>query len=304
MNPYTELDVPVDASLETIKQRYRTLAQMHHPDKGGNEELFKQIKLAYEILSDPVRRKQYDITGETTTSNVKNEAVSLCRGEYVLELDHDDEILPFVLDESAALFFKNQEIGFIYMDFTNIYENGNNYTYGDFICKGYGSYYCQKYNDKWVYVYNTPNINNITLSHLVCCPNHPRIWRRDLLLNIGNYCEYLPICDDYEILLRTAINTKIAKFPKLGYIQYMNESNNNFSLIRNEEINRIGPNFISPIYYDNFKIHEKMKELNAYEDVKYLEGCEQIWRRDTETYTHKYCNLFVNNDYKRQYCII
>jgi curved DNA-binding protein CbpA len=76
MNPYTELDVPVDASLETIKQRYRTLAQMHHPDKGGDEELFKRIKLAYEILSDPVRRKQYDITGETTTTNAKDEAVA------------------------------------------------------------------------------------------------------------------------------------------------------------------------------------------------------------------------------------
>ena len=58
MNPYTELDVPVDASLETIRQRYRTLAQMYHPDKGGDEEMFKLIKLAYEILSDPVRRKQ------------------------------------------------------------------------------------------------------------------------------------------------------------------------------------------------------------------------------------------------------
>lgn len=76
MNPYTELDVPVDASLETIKQRYRTLAQMHHPDKGGDEELFKLIKLAYEILSDPVRRKQYDITGETTTTNAKDEAIA------------------------------------------------------------------------------------------------------------------------------------------------------------------------------------------------------------------------------------
>jgi len=76
MNPYTELDVPVDASLETIRQRYRTLAQMHHPDKGGDEELFKCIKLAYEILSDPVRRKQYDITGETTTTNAKDEAIA------------------------------------------------------------------------------------------------------------------------------------------------------------------------------------------------------------------------------------
>lgn len=76
MNPYTELDIPDDASLETIKQRYRTLAQMHHPDKGGDEELFKRIKLAYEILSDPVRRKQYDITGETTTTNAKDEALA------------------------------------------------------------------------------------------------------------------------------------------------------------------------------------------------------------------------------------
>ena len=76
MNPYTELDVSVTASTEEIKQRYRTLAQMHHPDKGGNEELFKRIKLAYEILSDPIRRKQYDITGETNTTNIKDEALS------------------------------------------------------------------------------------------------------------------------------------------------------------------------------------------------------------------------------------
>jgi len=236
--------------------------------------------------------------------NVKNEAVSLCRGEFVLELDHDDEILPFVLEESAELFKTNAEVGFIYMDFINIYENGSNFTYGDFMCKGYGSYYCEKYNDKWVYVYNTPNINNITLSHLVCCPNHPRIWRRELLLNIGNYCEYLPICDDYEILLRTAVNTKMAKIHKFGYIQYMNDSNNNFSLIRNAEINRIGPKFINPVYYNIFNIHEKMKELDAYEDEKYLEGCEQIWNRDVTTYKHKYCNLLTNPSYKKQYCII
>jgi len=76
MNPYTELDVPVNASTEEIKQRYRTLAQMHHPDKGGSEELFIRIKLAYEILIDPIRRKQYDITGETETTSAKDEALA------------------------------------------------------------------------------------------------------------------------------------------------------------------------------------------------------------------------------------
>jgi glycosyltransferase involved in cell wall biosynthesis len=238
--------------------------------------------------------------------NVKNEAVSLCRGKYVLEMDHDDEIVPTVLEDAVAVFSLNKEVGFVYMDFINIYENGDNFKYGDHICKGYGSYYCQKYNGKWVYVYNTPNINNITLSHLVCCPNHPRIWRRDLLLKMGNYCEHLPICDDYEILLRTAINCKMAKIPKLGYVQYMNNSNNNFSLIRNGEINRIGPQYISPIYYNEYKIAERMAELGAYEDPTEQETKNnvQLWTRNNGKYVNKYCNLLVNLDFKKQICII
>ena len=107
MNPYTELDVSVNASLEDIKQRYRTLAQMHHPDKGGDEELFKRIKLAYEILSDPVRRKQYDITGETTTTNAKDEAVAnivqiLLHVVPNLNADQDD-LIKIAEDEARAM---------------------------------------------------------------------------------------------------------------------------------------------------------------------------------------------------------
>jgi glycosyltransferase involved in cell wall biosynthesis len=236
--------------------------------------------------------------------NVKNESISLCKGKYVIELDHDDEILPSTLQDSVDLFESDKDVGFIYMDFINIYENGKNFWYGDDLCKGYGGYYCQKYNDKWAFVYITPNINNITLSHLACCPNHPRIWRKDVLLKMGSYCEFLPICDDYEILLRTALNTKMAKIHKLGYVQYMNESNNNFSLIRNSEINRIGPHYIMPIFYNQFDVNKKMKELEAYEDETYIRHHSSIWKRDTTSYEHKYCNLLTNPDYDCQYCII
>lgn len=260
--------------------------------------------LKKELTNDSRVRLYRRFENNAYIGNVKNEAVSLCRGQFVLELDHDDEILPFVLEESVQLFNDKPDVGFIYMDFINIYENGDNFWYGDHICKGYGSYYCQKYNDKWVYVYNTPNVNNITLSHLVCCPNHPRIWRKDLLLEIGNYCEYLSICDDYEIILRTALNTKIAKIHKFGYIQYMNNENNNFSLIRNAEINRIGPNYINPIYYNKFNIHNEMKKMVSYEDEKYLNDNTQIWLRDLNNYEHKYCNLLVNLNYTTQFCIV
>jgi curved DNA-binding protein CbpA len=63
-NLYDELELPKNCTSAEIKQQYRILAQIHHPDKGGNEEKFKRIKLAYEILSDPTKRAHYDSTGE------------------------------------------------------------------------------------------------------------------------------------------------------------------------------------------------------------------------------------------------
>lgn len=62
---YTILDVEQDASPEEIKKAYRKKAQQCHPDKeNGDEELFKKVKEAYEVLSDELRRKHYDETGE------------------------------------------------------------------------------------------------------------------------------------------------------------------------------------------------------------------------------------------------
>lgn len=62
---YTILDVEQDASPEDIKKAYRKKAQQLHPDKeNGDEELFKQVKAAYEVLSDELKRKHYDETGE------------------------------------------------------------------------------------------------------------------------------------------------------------------------------------------------------------------------------------------------
>ena len=233
--------------------------------------------------------------------NVKNEAVSLCRGKYVIELDHDDEILPDVLQDATNVFNNDEEIGFIYMDYINLYENKENFNYGDFYSLGYAGYYRQKYDNRWVFVACHGNINNITLSHIVSIPNHPRIWRRKTLLEIGNYSEYLPISDDYELFIRTAVRTKIAKIPKLGYIQYMNDGGNNFSYIRNGEINRLRYH-LTDHCYKKYNVQEVMKQLNAHEDEKYMYEHVQIWKCDN--YDYRYCNKIINVDYKKQYCII
>ncbi len=66
---YSVLGVAKDASKEEIKRAYRKLAHQHHPDKaGGNEDKFKEINEAYQILGDDQKRKQYDQFGSTFSS--------------------------------------------------------------------------------------------------------------------------------------------------------------------------------------------------------------------------------------------
>jgi DnaJ-class molecular chaperone len=57
---YSTLGVTKNASPEEIKTAYRKLANQHHPDKGGDEETFKNVQIAYSILSDPSRKLEYD----------------------------------------------------------------------------------------------------------------------------------------------------------------------------------------------------------------------------------------------------
>jgi len=61
---YNILNVDKTASHSEIKKAYYKLAKTHHPDKGGNEEKFKKIMTAYEVLSDKDKRETYDNYGE------------------------------------------------------------------------------------------------------------------------------------------------------------------------------------------------------------------------------------------------
>jgi len=60
---YETLDVSKNADEKEIKKAYRKLSRVHHPDKGGDEHKFKEVNAAYEILSDPEKRKSYDKYG-------------------------------------------------------------------------------------------------------------------------------------------------------------------------------------------------------------------------------------------------
>src|SRR5712691_4680807 len=66
-NLYDVLGVAKTASADEIKKAYRKLARQYHPDRNPGdksaEDRFKEVQTAYDVLSDPEKRKQYDRFG-------------------------------------------------------------------------------------------------------------------------------------------------------------------------------------------------------------------------------------------------
>jgi molecular chaperone DnaJ len=68
---YELLDLPRTASDEDVKRAYRRKAREHHPDAGGDEEAFKRITHAYQVLADPQKRARYDRFGDDGTPGTR-----------------------------------------------------------------------------------------------------------------------------------------------------------------------------------------------------------------------------------------
>jgi len=64
MDYYKILGIEKNASAEDVKRAYRRLAHQYHPDRpGGNEQKFKEVNEAYQVLSNEQKRQQYDQFG-------------------------------------------------------------------------------------------------------------------------------------------------------------------------------------------------------------------------------------------------
>lgn len=72
MNPYEVLGVGTAATSDDLRKAYRDKARRAHPDAGGKREDFDELKLAYDVLSDPDRRARYDRTGKIDDDEADN----------------------------------------------------------------------------------------------------------------------------------------------------------------------------------------------------------------------------------------
>jgi glycosyltransferase involved in cell wall biosynthesis len=195
---------------------------------------------------------------------LKNWASSLGKGRILVELDHDDELTDYAIDYVVRGFKQFPEAGFLYTDCAEVYEDGTPHSYRKGWAFGYGSYTDVEYKGKLYKSGSAGYINAKTIRHIVSSPNHIRAWRRSFYESIGGHNKELHVADDYEIMVRTFLKTRIILVPKLCYIQYIGSTAQE---LRNKDIHRHVRSIRA--HYDRM-IHDRFLEL----------GCEDfIWNQ-------------------------
>jgi len=192
---------------------------------------------------------------------VKRKACYLAKGDILVEVDHDDELINTCLENLSIAYSYSDEIGFVYGNCCEIFEDSEDILdYGDNWAYGYGNYRTEFYKDKKYKVAISANINPKTIRHITSSPNHVRSWRKDIYHKIGGHNKYLHVADDYELMVRTFLNTKMAKIDVFTYIQYFDsKKENNTQFTRNDDIQKIV--YQTANFYNN-KIHQRFLDLN------------------------------------------
>lgn len=105
MSHYETIGVHETATAEEIKKAYRERSKKLHPDANdGDDKGFARLAKAYEVLSNPERRKKYDDTGIDTENNEVEQVNSIIAGLTLAFLEH----APSVKTESLTDFIKKQ----------------------------------------------------------------------------------------------------------------------------------------------------------------------------------------------------
>jgi O-antigen biosynthesis protein len=272
--PLVSVFTPAFRTGERILQPYRSLLGQHYPNwewiivddsDDGGETFARLTELARADHRVQVFRAH---AHSGVIGRVKRWACGLCNGALLVEMDHDDELTPNALADVAAAFRhfdgsgpERPYAGFVYTDFAECFADGSPITYGDTWAFGYGSYRWEQHGERQLAVANSPNINAKTIRHIVGVPNHARCWRAEVYREIGGHGRRIHVADDYELLIRTFLATRMARVPRLGYLQWRGSGGvDNTHQVRNAEIQRLTRAFCE--HYDA-AIHRRLLELGV-----------------------------------------
>jgi O-antigen biosynthesis protein len=200
-------------------------------DKTGGRTRVKERRAEVEAMVEGDERVKVleDFSPFVTVGARKLFAFSVGTGDALVELDHDDILVPEGLEEIGKA-FDDPEIGFVYSDWADFVDSTTsfqgNMTYRaphlrpGWMRNGF-SFYDQEVGGvrpgTYDCVKSLPS-TALTVSHIHTAPNHVRAWRRSAYEELGGHNADYKICDDHELVCRTYGVTRFAHIEKALYL--------------------------------------------------------------------------------------
>jgi len=233
MSPKISIFTP-SHDISKLNRAYQSILSQNYSDwewvillnggaKNSQSELFSILK----IKKNDKKVKVFTTKNRGYVGDLKHEACSLCKWEYLLELDHDDELLPKCLEKISEA-INESDFDFLYSDTVMLDPAWNMQMFGE----QFG----------WDHVVSehgmssiTPKPHPVNWSKIFFQPNHFRCWKKSFYDKIGWHDESLKICDDQDLICRTFLNTKKIKHIAGPYYK-QNLSNKSTQFEYNKEI--------------------------------------------------------------------
>lgn len=190
-------------------------------------------KIPQAIVNDTrVKVFTVPVQKEAGIGAIKKLNCSLCKGELLVELDHDDILTPDCL-ETLVTTQEETGAGFLYSDFVNFRADGSCNVYDPHF--GWTSYGFQYEGKNYTAMRSFPPTPD-SLTEIYYAPNHVRAWTREAYDRAGGHNESFKVVDDFELIVRTYLaGVKFAHIPKVLYLyrEHNNTYQEKIDIIRN-----------------------------------------------------------------------
>ena len=246
-NPLVSVYTAAWNSGDHLRETYTSLREQTYAnwewvvvDDGSEDETWKRLVSYAE--EDPRVRPMRAALRQGKIGASKDQATRLCRGEFLVELDHDDMLVDTALREIVTAFRDHPDVGMVYSNSSNFFENGQFHRYPDPFWKD--RYRETEYRGKkWLECLN-PNIYDrfgpnyweqfgYTLS---VGPNHVRAFRASTFRELGGYNPELAVADDWDLFARFFLRSNCLHLDRMLYLYRFKDNWSNTTFTRNQAI--------------------------------------------------------------------
>ena len=278
--------------LHMFNRLYNSLKLQTYPnwnwfilDDSTDDKISEYVKK----LNDPRIVMIKNITNHGVIGFNKHAIASICDGDYLVEVDHDDELSHDCLALLAKAFTEHPDTDFVYSYAVELINRAP-VDYGNYFAFGLGRYDDFTVNGKvYHHVATTAPVNALSVRGITALPNHVRCWKSSFYHKIGGHNQELSVLDDMDLLIRTFLHGKMTLIPKVLYIQHEGENIGEGGIRRCKGATTQSKRFYEIQRTNNLLLRKYNKQIH--ERILELGGTDPFWIPENES-----CNVHASYD--------